>query len=122
MAKNENRCDCNCIHTNHKDMAKEVLGGISGLEHMVNFYKAFADETRLRIMCILDKVETMCVCDIAVALNMTKSAISHQLTYLKNNYLVSSKKCGKIVYYSIADEHVRDIVEKGIEHTKEKLL
>lgn len=121
MIKSESRCDCNCIHTHHKDEARELIDSIQCLDNMVQFYKAFADETRLKILCALVNLEKMCVCDIAVALDMTKSAISHQLNFLRKNNLVCTEKCGKIVYYSIADEHVRDIVEKGIEHTEEIL-
>ena len=62
----------------------------------------------------------MCVCDIAVALSMTKSAISHQLKYLKDYNLIKSEKVGKIVFYSLADSHVKDIIERGIEHLREE--
>ena len=61
----------------------------------------------------------MCVCDIAVSLGMTKSAISHQLKFLKENKLIKSEKYGKEIFYSLADEHVKDIFEKGLEHLEE---
>jgi len=70
-------------------------------------------------MWALDESE-MCVCDIAVLLNMTKSAISHQLRSLKQANLVKYRKEGKIVFYSLADDHVKDIFEKGLEHIREK--
>jgi ArsR family transcriptional regulator len=78
----------------------------------------FADSTRVRILWALSH-EKMCVCDIAVLLGMTKSAISHQLKSLRLSNLVKYKKQGKIVYYSLSDEHVKDIFEKGFEHIKE---
>lgn len=120
MVRNtENRCDCNCIHEEQLKRAKKTLDSCGDLLELADFYKNFADETRLKILTILDNVESMCVCDIAVACNMTKSAISHQLKLLKNCNLLKSCKEGKIVFYSLADGHVREIIECGIVHLKE---
>ena len=116
----ENKCDCKCIHIDRLNIAKNVLEDCIDIESLAEFYKNFADETRLKILKILDCVECMCVCDIAVAWNMTKSAISHQLKYLKDCNLLKSKREGKIVFYSLKDEHVREIIECGITHLKEK--
>ena len=77
------------------------------------------DSTRMRIMAALDSGE-MCVCDLSALLDMTKSAISHQLKSLKDAQLVKSRRDGKNVYYSLKDEHVKLIIEMGIEHIKEK--
>jgi len=120
MIKNDSGCDCKCLHEKEVNIATQELKNFKLIDSMEIFYKAFADSTRLKIMFVLDKVGNMCVCDIAVSLNMTKSAISHQLKYLKDNNLVKSLKIGKEVMYSIADEHVKDIIEKGIEHLEEK--
>ena len=121
MAKKiENSCDCKCIHEDKKNRAVEVLKEINIFDKLSNFFKNFGDETRLKILAILDDVESMCVCDIAVALGMTKSAISHQLKYLKDYNLIKSDKVGKIVFYSLADSHVKDIIERGIEHLREE--
>jgi ArsR family transcriptional regulator len=81
-------------------------------------YKMFADNTRVKILWALS-CEDMCVCDLAVLLGMTKSAISHQLKSLRMANLVKYDKQGKVVYYSLADSHVKDIFEKGFEHIAE---
>jgi len=85
---------------------------------LAGLYKAFADGTRLRILWALSR-EEMCVCDLAFLLDMTKSAISHQLKFLRLSNLVKFRKQGQIVYYSLADAHVVDIFEKGFEHINE---
>ncbi len=84
-----------------------------------DFFKILGDSTRAKIMWALDKSD-MCVCDLAALLGMTKSAISHQLRTLRNAKLVKFKKDGKMVIYSFADDHVKDIFEKALEHVLEK--
>lgn len=121
MDKKENRCDCVCIHEKETKQAIESLNKLEELDTLCEFYKNFSDSTRLKIICILDKLKKMCVCDIAVSLNMTKSAISHQLKYLKDNNLIVGEKIGKIVFYSLADKHVKDVFEIGLKHVKEKV-
>ncbi|MDR0287721.1 MAG: metalloregulator ArsR/SmtB family transcription factor, partial [Clostridiales bacterium] len=83
-----------------------------------NLYKMFSDNTRVRILWALS-CEKMCVCDLAVLLGMTKSAISHQLKFLRISNLIKYDRQGKVVYYSLADDHVRDIFDKGFEHIHE---
>jgi DNA-binding transcriptional ArsR family regulator len=78
----------------------------------------FSDNTRVRILWALS-CEKMCVCDLAVLLGMTKSAISHQLKFLRISNLIKYDRQGKVVYYSLADDHVRDIFDKGFEHIHE---
>ena len=117
--KIDSKCDCNIIHEDVVAKAKKVLSSINIIDKLSVFYKVFADATRLKILTLLDNVGSMCVCDIAVSVDMTKSAVSHQLNYLKVNNLVKSKKYGKEVMYEIADEHVKDIFEKGVEHILE---
>lgn len=121
MSKKECLCDCECIH--HKETTKAIdeLNKLNDIDKLCEFYKNFSDSTRLKIICVLDKVKKMCVCDIAVALNMTKSAISHQLKYLKDNNLIVGEKIGKIVFYSLADKHVKDVFEIGLKHSMEIL-
>ena len=79
----------------------------------------FGDTTRIRILWALDHAE-LCVCDIAALLNMTKSAISHQLRQLKQANLVKYRREGKNVFYALSDEHVHIIFEKGLEHIREE--
>ena len=85
---------------------------------LANLYKMFADNTRVRILWALS-CEEMCVCDLAVLLGLSKSAVSHQLKLLRLTNLVKYNKQGKVVYYSLADNHVRDVFEKGFEHIHE---
>jgi DNA-binding transcriptional ArsR family regulator len=83
-------------------------------------FKIFSDTTRLKILYALSQKE-LCVCEIAEILEMTHSAVSHQLRLMRNNNLVKFKKDGKNVYYSLADEHVLIVMKMGIEHSKESL-
>ncbi|MCL2840860.1 MAG: metalloregulator ArsR/SmtB family transcription factor [Defluviitaleaceae bacterium] len=111
-------CDCHAIH---EDVVERVRGNMPASENfydLSNLYKMFADNTRLKILWALS-CEAMCVCDLAVLLDMTKSAISHQLKSLRLANLVKYDKQGKVVYYSLADDHVKDIFEKGFEHILE---
>ncbi|MBP8893569.1 MAG: winged helix-turn-helix transcriptional regulator [Saprospiraceae bacterium] len=88
------------------------------LYDLSDFFKVLGDSTRAKIMWALDEHE-MCVCDMAVLLNMTKSAISHQLRSLRQADLVKFRKEGKVVFYSLTDDHVKQIFEKGLEHIRE---
>ncbi|HOE56875.1 MAG TPA: metalloregulator ArsR/SmtB family transcription factor, partial [Bacillota bacterium] len=81
-------------------------------------FKVFGDTTRIKILCALFESE-MCVCDIAALLNMNQSAISHQLRVLKQARLVKYRKEGKVVYYSLDDEHVKQVFEVGLMHVNE---
>jgi ArsR family transcriptional regulator len=118
--KKENKfiCDCDCIH---EDVVKRVRAAMpkAGVFYgLANLYKMFSDNTRIKILWALSN-STMCVCDLAFLLGMTKSAISHQLKYLRLSNMVRFEKKGKVVYYSLRDEHIRDIFENGLEHIKE---
>ena len=88
------------------------------ISDIADFFKVFGDSTRARILWALDEAE-MCVCDVAYLLNMTQSAVSHQLRVLKQAKLVKNRKEGKIVFYSLEDEHVRQIFELGLKHINE---
>ena len=111
-------CDCAVIHEDAVARVRAVMPKRDDFHGLANLYKMFADNTRLRILWALS-CESMCVCDLAVLLGMTKSAISHQLKSLRLTNLVKYDRQGKIVYYSLADSHVRDIFEKGFEHARE---
>lgn len=88
------------------------------LYDLADLFKIFGDSTRIRILSVLSDTE-VCVCDLAKALNITQSAISHQLRILKQNKLVKSRREGKSIYYSLADDHVRTIINQGREHIEE---
>jgi ArsR family transcriptional regulator len=85
---------------------------------LADLFKMFADSTRVKIICALLEAE-MCVCDISALLGMTKSCISHQLRLLRQTKLVKNRRDGKIVYYSLDDEHIKDILDKGLAHINE---
>ena len=111
-------CDCEVIHESVVKKVRKTMPKEEDFYDLADLYKMFSDSTRVRILWALS-CEEMCVCDIAVLLDMTKSAISHQLKSLRLSNLVKYKKQGKEVYYSLADSHVKDIFEKGFEHIHE---
>ena len=118
MNQTKDTCDCNAIH---EDVIARVEKGMpegNQFRSMSNLYKMFADSTRLKIMWALSR-ERMCVCDLAVLLGMTKSAVSHQLKSLRLTNLVHNEKEGKNVYYSLVDDHVREMLENGFAHSEE---
>jgi len=119
MAKNETIfCDCDVIHGDVVEAVKKKMPEEDILYDLSDFFKVLGDSTRVKIMWALDERE-MCVCDLAVLLNMTKSAISHQLKSLRQANLVKFRRDGKVVYYSLSDDHVKEIFEKGLEHIRE---
>ena len=112
------QCDCEVIHEEVVNKVRAMMPVDDSFMALANLYKMFSDPTRVKIMWALHCNE-MCVCDLAVLINMTKSAISHQLKSLRLTNLVKFQKQGKVVYYSLADEHVKDIFEKGFAHIHE---
>jgi ArsR family transcriptional regulator len=119
LKKKEITCDCDVIHEDVVKNVKKKMPNEDDLCDLSDFFKVLGDSTRTKIMWALDESE-MCVCDLAVLLNMTKSAISHQLQCLKQANLVKYRKEGKVVFYSLSDDHINAIFEKGLEHIKEK--
>ena len=111
-------CDCEVIHDDVVKRVRKAMPIDEDFYDLADLYKMFSDSTRVRILWALSCNE-LCVCDIAVLLDMTKSAISHQLKSLRLSNLVKYDKRGKEVYYSLADDHVKDIFEKGFEHIHE---
>lgn len=112
------RCDCEVIHEEVVNQVKARMPEEEILYDLAELFKIFGDSTRIKILWALDEAE-MCVCDISVLLNMTQSAISHQLRVLKQAKLVKSRKEGKVVFYSLDDEHVRQIFDQGLIHINE---
>ena len=117
MKITENIEVCDCVHT-HKNIKKRAISDDNTLYALADLFKVFGDPTRIRILYALSAQE-LCVCDIASVLDMTQSAISHQLRILKQNKLVKSRREGKSVFYSLADGHVRTIIAQGQEHIEE---
>lgn len=113
------RCDCEVIHEEIVNRVRSIFPPEETLYDLAELYKVFGDSTRIKILWALDESE-MCVCDIAFLLNMTQSAISHQLRVLKQAHLVKNRREGKIIFYSLDDEHVRQILDQGLVHINEK--
>ena len=111
-------CDCNEIHDDLLKIVNDTMPEETELYDLAELFKVFGDSTRIRILFVLFEAE-VCVCDLAKVLNMTQSAISHQLRILKANKLVNSRREGKSVFYSLADGHVRTIIAQGREHIEE---
>ena len=111
-------CDCNEIHEDLLKIVNDTMPEETELYDLAELFKVFGDSTRIRILFVLFEAE-VCVCDLAKVLNMTQSAISHQLRILKANKLVNSRREGKSVFYSLADGHVRTIIAQGREHIEE---
>ncbi len=113
-------CDCNIIHADAVEKAKNNMLDEEILLCMADFYKAMSDSTRIKILSLLCK-QDLCVCDISSILNMTKSAVSHQLQNLKDMNLIKGHKKGKEVWYSLADSHVEEVFKVSLEHISEDL-
>ena len=111
-------CDCNEIHEDLLKIVNDTMPEETELYDLAELFKVFGDSTRIRILFVLCEAE-VCGCDLAKVLNMTQSAISHQLRILKANKLVNSRREGKSVFYSLADGHVRTIIAQGREHIEE---
>ena len=111
-------CESEHIHEENILTVEAFLPNNNDLDELAKFYKAFGDLTRIKILSAL-AVKEMCVCDIANLLDMTISAISHQLKTLKLHKLVKSRKQGKEVFYSLDDEHVVKVLAQGLLHVKE---
>ena len=112
--------NCEYIHV-HEDIVAQVNENMPDEEilyDLAELFKIFGDSTRIKILYVLFESE-MCVCDIASLLGMTQSAISHQLRALKQSKLVKYRREGKTVFYSLADSHVRTILDQGMEHVAE---
>ena len=111
-------CDGFEVHEDLLKIVNETLPEETELYDLAELFKVFGDSTRIRILFVLFEAE-VCVCDLAKVLNMTQSAISHQLRILKQNKLVKSRREGKSIFYSLADDHVRTIINQGRDHIEE---
>ena len=111
-------CECEEIHSDIIEKKRGEMPEENTLYDLSDFFKVLGDSTRISILFAIDG-EPMCVCDIAELLGMTKSAVSHQLKILRQSDLVTYRKSGKNDFYTLADDHVRDIIEKALEHIKE---
>ena len=114
----ENDCDCGIIHQEKVAAAVQSLLDDETRLNLADFFKILSDSTRVSIVAVLEHHE-LCVCDIANILNMTKSAVSHQLKNLREMNLVKARRVGKEVWYALADEHISKIFDVALEHISE---
>ena len=118
MIEESEYCGIEAVHEDITNRVKQRLPSDEALYDLADLFRMFADSTRIKILYVLLE-ETMCVCDIASLLCMTQSAISHQLKSLRASKLVKYRRDGKQLLYSLADDHVRLILNQGMEHVRE---
>lgn len=111
-------CNVTYVHSREVVSARKAIPDDPTLEGLTETFKALGDRTRLKIMTALSR-EELCVCDIASLLGVSESAISHQLRFLKTMRLVRYRKEGKMVYYTLDDDHIKDLIRVGVHHVKE---
>ncbi|WZL82629.1 metalloregulator ArsR/SmtB family transcription factor [Vallitaleaceae bacterium 9-2] len=111
-------CQCNVFHEDIIRSVHQKMPEDEQLYELADLFKVFGDSTRIKIIFALF-TEEMCVCDIAALLGMSQSAISHQLRVLKQARLVKYRKEGKVVYYALDDDHIKNIFDQGLNHIME---
>ncbi|MFA7382592.1 MAG: metalloregulator ArsR/SmtB family transcription factor [Desulfurivibrionaceae bacterium] len=112
------RCQCRIIHEKQVEKAKRVALPPAEIDKLAQFFKAFADQTRLKILQAL-QAEEMCVCDLAAFLGVSESAVSHQLRLLRQLALVANRREGPALYYRLTDTHISQLVLVALEHIRE---
>ncbi|MBS5966770.1 MAG: helix-turn-helix transcriptional regulator [Finegoldia magna] len=115
---NDEKCEVTLIHEENVKKAINELPDDELIADMSDMFKIFGDQTRVKILMALESGE-LCVCDIAAVMNMSQSAISHQLRVLKQSNIVKTRREGKVVYYSISDDHVKEIFDMAMVHVQE---
>ena len=118
MSGNSDKCDCRIIHEDKVKSARKNLLSPAIAENLCQTFKALGDKTRLKILWALEKQE-MCVCDLAAMLDVTESAVSHQLRLLRTLRLVANRREGTILYYSLTDDHVSQLIQVALVHVQE---
>lgn len=119
MPKNEYLCDCHPIDRELVEKTKNAMPVREKVDRLADFFAIIGDETRIRMLFAL-KENSLCVCDLANVLSMTKSSISHQLNKLKSSGVVKCERNGKQVFYSLDDEHIIGLFDIAIKHTEHK--
>ncbi|MDU4018381.1 metalloregulator ArsR/SmtB family transcription factor [Finegoldia magna] len=115
---NDEKCEVTLIHEDNVKKAINTLPDDELIADLSDMFKIFGDQTRVKILMALESGE-MCVCDIAAVMDMSQSAISHQLRVLKQSNIVKTRREGKVVYYSISDDHVKEIFDMAMVHVQE---
>ena len=111
-------CEVHELHAELLNVINEKMPSDEKIFDLAELFKMFGDSTRMKILFVLFESEA-CTCDLAEVLKMTPSAISHQLKTLQRAKLVKNRRDGRTVYYSLADDHVRTMIEQGMEHIEE---
>jgi ArsR family transcriptional regulator len=112
-------CSCSLVHEEAVGMARAAAPSAETVEALGGLFKVFGDPSRVRILSALAAAE-LCVCDLGLVLGMSQSAISHQLALLRAARLVRNRREGKVIYYSLDDDHVRRLLALGLEHVAEE--
>lgn len=116
--RNESECESRIVHLDSVDRVREKMPDEDTLLDVAELFKVFGDSTRTRILSALN-IEELCVCDISVLLNMSMSAVSHQLRILRQTKIVKSRRSGKEILYSLDDEHISHLYKTALEHLSE---
>ncbi|MBR4530776.1 MAG: helix-turn-helix transcriptional regulator [Lachnospiraceae bacterium] len=116
--KDVEQCEVAELHPEKVRIVRASMPDEDEIADLAELFKVFGDSTRMRILFALFDTE-ICVCDLAEALSMTQSAVSHQLRILKQAHLVGNRREGKSIFYFLADDHVRTIIGQGREHIEE---
>lgn len=112
------QCDCNVIHEDAVRRVREAMPDEDPVYEVAELFKVFGDSTRARIICALN-ISELCVCDLSCILSMSQSAVSHQLRILKQARIVKNRRAGKVVYYSLDDDHIKQIFQVAFAHVME---
>jgi ArsR family transcriptional regulator len=118
-ALTQERCEVECLHPEH---VSPLLGRVidyAAADGLASTFEVLADPTRSRILHALSLADELCVCDLALLLGISQSALSHQLRLLRDRRVVARRKAGRIVYYRLADDHVRHVFSDGLRHVGE---
>lgn len=115
---NDEKCEVTLIHEDNVKKTINELPDDELIADLSDMFKIFGDQTRMKILMALESGE-LCVCDIAAVMDMSQSAISHQLRVLKQSNIVKTRREGKVVYYSISDDHVKEIFDIAMVHVQE---
>lgn len=111
-------CDHTHIHQDAVALVREKMPDEDPIYMVAELFKVFGDSTRARIICALS-ISELCVCDLSSILNMSQSAVSHQLRILKQGRIVKSRRAGKVVYYSLDDDHIKSLFSLAFDHVME---
>jgi DNA-binding transcriptional ArsR family regulator len=118
LASHKDLCDCRVIHEDKVNRAIKASLKPEDTDNLCQTFKALGDGTRLKILWALEQQE-MCVCDLAALLDVTESAVSHQLRLLRTLRLVKNRREGTILYYRLADDHIAQLIQVALEHVQE---